>query len=216
MPGFLHNLMSTKVNRFFIDGAAGRIECALELPGQSPGGIALLAHPHPLYGGAMDNKVVQMMARAFIQLDHATVRMNFRGVGSSEGKFAEGIGEAEDMGLVLAHMKKEYPGLPVALGAYSFGTFVTSHLLRQLDADGSPPDSTVLIAPTAGMWDLGAVPSNTLIIHGENDDLIPLKNVFDWARPLDLPVSVITGADHMFGRKLHHIVQIISSALRRQ
>ena len=198
-----------------MEGGAGRIECALELPARTPCGIALLAHPHPLYGGAMDNKVVQMMARAFIQLDYVTVRMNFRGVGSSQGTFAEGIGEAEDMRLVLAHMKKEYPGLPVALGAYSFGTYVTSHLLGLLESDGTPPDRTVLIAPTAGRWDLGTVPANTLVIHGENDDLIPLGDVFKWARSLDLPVTVITGADHMYGRKLHHIVQIIEGAFSK-
>ena len=195
--------MNTK--KIHVSGAAGRLECALDLPEAPPIGIALLAHPHPLYGGTMDNKVVQTMARAFVALNYAAVRVNFRGVGGSQGAHAEGVGEAEDMAVVLEQMKKEYPGLPVALGGYSFGTYVQSLLQQRLAAEGAPPERMALVGMTAGKWVVDAVPADTLLIHGEMDELIPLADLFQWARPQDLPVVVVTGADHFFNRKLHHI-----------
>lgn len=206
--------MNADTKRFQMEGAAGRLECALDLPGRSPAGLALLAHPHPLYGGSMDNKVVHMMARAFLELGHVVVRMNFRGVGASGGVHDGGPGEALDLALVLDGMKKQYPGLPVALGGYSFGTYVQSLLYRQLAGAGQPPERMVLVSATAGKWALEEVPADTLLIHGETDDIIPLGDLFQWARTQDLPVVVVPGADHLFNRRLHHIRQIIVNAFR--
>lgn len=207
-------MMNADTKRFQMEGAAGRLECALDLPADSPVGLALLAHPHPLYGGNMDNKVVHMMARAFLALGHAVVRMNFRGVGGSEGAHDGGPGEAQDLAGVLAAMKKQYPGLPVVLGGYSFGTYVQSLLYRQLAKTGQAPERMVLVSATAGKWELGDVPAKTLLIHGEADDIIPLADLFRWARTQDLPVVVVPGADHLFNRRLHHIHDIIAGALR--
>lgn len=207
-------MMNADTKRFQLAGAAGSLECALDLPDRQPAGLALLAHPHPLYGGSMDNKVVHMMAKAFLDLGQVVVRMNFRGVGASGGMHDGGPGEAEDMALLLDEMKKQYPGLPVVLGGYSFGTYVQSLLYRKLAEAGSPPERLVLVSTAAGKWALEDVPANTLLIHGETDDIIPLPDLFQWARSQDLPVVVVPGADHLFNRRLHHIRRIIADALR--
>jgi uncharacterized protein len=201
--------MNAHTQHFSLEGAAGILECALDLPDGTPRGIALVAHPHPLYGGTMDNKVTQTLARAFVALGYATTRMNFRGVGKSAGVHDAGRGETDDMALLLAHMRQQYPGLPVALGGFSFGTFVQSQLQQRLIEQGAPAERLVLVGSAAGKWAMPNVPANTILIHGELDDTIPLTAVFDWARPQDLPVIVIPGADHFFHRKLQHIKNFV-------
>ena len=201
--------MNVHTRYFSIDGAAGALECALDLPDGAPRGLALVAHPHPLYGGTMDNKVAQTLARAFVALGHATVRMNFRGVGKSEGTHDAGRGETDDMALLLSHMQQQYPDLPVALAGFSFGTFVQAQLQQRLTVEGRPAERLVLVGSAAGKWAMPDVPANTILIHGELDETIPLADVFAWARPQDLPVVVITGADHFFHRKLQHIKNFV-------
>ncbi|NDC09774.1 MAG: alpha/beta hydrolase [Oxalobacteraceae bacterium] len=207
--------MNAQTQSFSLQGHAGNIECKLDLPASAaPLGVALIAHPHPLFGGSMDNKVVQTLVRAFLALGYVCARMNFRGVGGSAGLHDNGIGETDDMALLHAHMVKLYPELPVALGGFSFGTFVLSRLNQQLTAQDKGAERLVLVGCAAGKWELAPVPPDTLLIHGEQDDTIPLNDVFDWARPQDLPVVVIPGADHFFHRKLHHIKQIVIAAWR--
>jgi alpha/beta superfamily hydrolase len=202
--------MNAQTQHFSITGAVGALECALDLPeATTPRGIALVAHPHPLYGGTMDNKVAQTLARAFVSLGYATARMNFRGVGQSAGVHDAGRGETDDMALLLAHMQQRYPGVPVALAGFSFGTFVQSQLQQRLIAQGTPAERLVLVGSAAGKWAMPDVPANTILIHGELDDTIPLAHVLDWARPQDLPVIVIPGADHFFHRKLQHIKNFV-------
>ena len=198
--------MNAQTQHFTLTGPAGLIECKLDLPQDiAVRGIAIVAHPHPLYGGTMDNKVVQTLVRAFLALGYACARMNFRGVGKSEGVHAAGDGETDDLGLLYEYMVERYPGLPVALSGFSFGTFVQSQLQQRLAQQGRPAERLVLVGCAAGKWALTPVPANTILIHGEQDDTIPLSDVLDWARPQDLPVIVIPGADHFFHRKLHHI-----------
>ena len=209
--------MNAQTQAFTIAGHAGVIECKLDLPPEvAPRGIALVAHPHPLYGGTMDNKVVQTLVRAFVALGYACARMNFRGVGQSAGVHDEGRGETDDIALLHAHMTGRYPGLPVALSGFSFGTYVQSRLAQRLAAEGRPAERLVLVGCAAGKWALEPVPADTLLIHGEQDDTIPLADVLDWARPQDLPVIVIPGADHFFHRKLHHIKQLVIQMWKRQ
>jgi alpha/beta superfamily hydrolase len=192
------------------------MECMLDLPEEAaPRGIALVAHPHPLYGGTMENKVAQTLARAFVALGYATARLNFRGVGESEGVHDEGRGEVDDMAVVLADMQQRFPGLPVALSGFSFGTFVQGQLQQRLIAEGRPAERLVLVGTAAGKWPMPEVPSDTILIHGELDDTITLAQVFDWARPQDLPVIVIPGADHFFHRKLVHIKNLVLQLWRR-
>ncbi|RZI43391.1 alpha/beta hydrolase [Herbaspirillum sp. HC18] len=201
--------MNSQTKRFSLRGAAGNLECALDLPSSPPRGIALVAHPHPLYGGTMDNKVAQTLARAFVAIGYATARMNFRGVGKSEGEHDEGRGETDDMELLLQHMQQQFPNLPVALSGFSFGTFVQSQLQQRLIKQGRPAERLVLVGSAAGKWAMPQVPSNTILIHGEQDETIPLSDVLGWARPQDLAVIVIPGADHFFHRKLQHIKSFV-------
>jgi alpha/beta superfamily hydrolase len=201
--------MNLQTKHFSIAGATGSLQCALDLPEGTPRGIALVAHPHPLYGGTMDNKVVHTLVRAFAALGYATARMNFRGVGESAGIHDGGTGETDDMALLLQNMQQEYPALPVALAGFSFGTFVQAQLQGRLTAAGTPAERLVLIGAAAGKWPLPTVPANTIVIHGELDETIPLEAVFTWARPQDLPVIVIPGADHFFHRKLQHIKNFV-------
>lgn len=207
--------MNAQTEHFLITGAAGQLQCALDLPDPelqtAPRGLALVAHPHPLYGGTMDNKVAQTLARTFTGLGYAAVRMNFRGVGQSGGSYDAGIGETDDMELLLQHMRQRYPDLPLALAGFSFGTFVQARLQQRLQTQDRAAQRLVLIGAAAGKWEMPEIPSNTILIHGELDDTIPLSAVLDWLRPQDIPVTVIPGADHFFHRRLHHIKQLVTS-----
>jgi alpha/beta superfamily hydrolase len=207
--------MNKNSEKFSITGGAGRMECLLDLPEDAPRGIALVAHPHPLYGGTMDNKVAQTLARTFVALGYAVARFNFRGVGQSEGVHDHGRGETDDMAVMLDHMQQQYPGLPVALAGFSFGTFVQGQLQQRLMAEGRPAERLVLVGTAAGKWPMPAVPADTILIHGEVDDTITLTQVLNWARPLDIPVIVIPGADHFFHRKLGHIKNLVIQMWRR-
>ncbi|HBZ07675.1 MULTISPECIES: alpha/beta hydrolase [Massilia] len=195
--------------KFYLTGHAGKMECLLDLPEEAPRGIALVAHPHPLYGGTMENKVTQTLARTFVTLGYATARFNFRGVGESEGEHDRGHGEVDDMQVMLEHMQEQYPGLPVALSGFSFGTFVQAQLQARLAAEGKSIQRMVLVGTAAGKWPMPSVPEDTILIHGEQDDTITLQMVFDWARPLEIPVIVIPGADHFFHRRLNPIKNLV-------
>ena len=205
--------MNRQSEKFTLAGAAGVMDCVLDFPAApgdgAPHGVALIAHPHPLYGGTMDNKVAQTLARTFTGLGYCAVRFNFRGVGASEGVHDNGHGETDDMAILLAQMRSRYPGLPVALAGFSFGTFVSAQLQQRLTAAGEPAERLVLIGSAAGKWAMPDVPADSILIHGEVDDTIPLAAVLDWARPQDLPVIVIPGADHFFHRKLQHIKTLL-------
>lgn len=206
--------MNAQTEHFLIEGAAGPLQCALNLPDadvfDAPRGLALVAHPHPLFGGTMDNKVAQTLARTFNSLGYVAARMNFRGVGQSGGTHDAGIGETEDMAVLLAHLRQRFPDLPLALAGFSFGTFVQARLQQQLTEQGQGAQRLVLVGAAAGKWAMPDVPANTILIHGEQDDTIPLSAVLDWLRPQDIPVIVIPGADHFFHRRLHHIKQCVT------
>ncbi|MDL2356969.1 MAG: alpha/beta hydrolase [Pseudomonadota bacterium] len=215
--------MNRQSEKFTLAGGAGAMECVLDMPADVAGdvparGVALIAHPHPLYGGTMDNKVAQTLARTFVGLGYVAVRFNFRGVGASEGVHDHGNGETDDMAILLAHLRARYPGLPAALAGFSFGTFVAAQLQQRLiasGAPGAPAERLVLIGSAAGKWAMPEVPADSILIHGEVDDTIPLAAVLDWARPQDLPVIVIPGADHFFHRKLGHIKNLVTQLWRR-
>jgi alpha/beta superfamily hydrolase len=202
--------MNKHAKKFNLTGSAGNLEGILNLPEGAPRGIALVAHPHPLYGGTMDNKVAQTLARTFVDLGYAAARINFRGVGSSEGVHDHGAGETDDMALLLAHMQENYPGLPVALAGFSFGTFVQAQLQQRLIGAGAPATRLVLVGAAAGKWAMPDIAPDTILIHGELDETIPLQDVFDWLRPQDIAVTVIPGADHFFHRRLQHIKTLVT------
>jgi alpha/beta superfamily hydrolase len=164
----------------------------------------------------MHNKVAQTLARTFGLLGYAAFRSNFRGVGKTVGQHDNGIGECDDLMAVIAHLRAQpaYADLPLALAGFSFGTFVLSHVAQRLVAQGMPAQRIVLVGTAANRWEVAQVPHDTLVIHGEVDDTVALTAVMDWARPQELPVVVIPGADHFFHRKLHLIKRIITDAWR--
>jgi alpha/beta superfamily hydrolase len=210
--------MLHSVERQLIAGPAGRIELALDWPAATPVGVAYVGHPHPLYGGTLDNKVAATLARAFAGLGWLAVRPNFRGVGASEGEHDEGLGETDDFLHVidtvptLPAIAERLPGaLPLALAGFSFGSFVAARAARSLAARHHPVRHLVLVGAAAGKWAMPEVRRDTLVIHGELDETIPLAAVFDWLRPLDIPVVVIPGADHFFHRRLALLKALISA-----
>jgi alpha/beta superfamily hydrolase len=207
--------MNIHSHKFYLDGDAGKMQCLLDLPENEPRGIALVAHPHPLYGGTMENKVAQTLARTFVTLGYAVARFNFRGVGESEGVYDDGKGEVDDMAIMYEHMRARYPDLPITLSGFSFGTFVQAQFAQRLEAEGRPAERLVLVGTAAGKWPMPPVPQDTILIHGEQDDTITMQQVFDWARPLDIPVTIIPGADHFFHRKLGHIKNLVIQLWRR-
>jgi len=191
-----------------VSGPAGKIECAVDLPAGAPRGMALVAHPHPLYGGTLDNKVVQTLARAFVELGYAAWRPNFRGVGASEGTHDEGRGEVDDLAAVLAHLRAERP----VLAGFSFGAAVQTRLAQRLVKEGNPPSRMVLVGLAVKHLEAVPVPADTILIHGELDTTVPLADVLAWARPQDLPVVVVPGADHFFHRRLAILRAIVQNS----
>ena len=185
-------------------GPGGNLEVVLNDPGARRSGLALIAHPHPLYGGSLDNKVVQTLAKTFFGQGHVAVRMNFRGVGASDGVFDEGRGEAQDWLAVAQAMRARFGDLPLALAGFSFGAFVQSRVAELLQ-----PQRLVLVAPAVGRFPVATVAAHTLVIHGEQDDVVALADVLDWARPQSLPVVVLPGAGHFFHGKLAELARIL-------
>jgi uncharacterized protein len=209
------------LEKTLIDGPAGRIEIAFDWPQNEPRGLAFVGHPHPLYGGTQDNKVVTTIARTFASLGWLAARPNFRGVGASEGEHADGDGETDDFLHVIDAVPKLpkvqsllKADLPVALGGFSFGSFVAARAARSLEAANRPARHLILIGAAAGKWPLPTVRPDTLVIHGELDETIPLADVFDWARPQQLAIVVVPGADHFFHRRLSHLKRLISAHIR--
>lgn len=193
-----------------LDGAAGAIETDLTDPGASRRAIALIAHPHPLMGGTKDNKVVTTLARTFHALGCATLRPNFRGVGASAGVHDQGVAETEDLIAVAAYAKARFGDLPLICAGFSFGGYVQTRVAERIAVH-----QLVLVAPAVSRFQTGTAPAGTLVIHGENDDVVPLSAVLDWARPQGLPVVVVPGGEHFFHGRLPVLQQIITQCWRR-
>jgi uncharacterized protein len=191
--------------RSSVAGPAGTLEVAFNVPEGSVRGIALIAHPHPLQGGTLDNKVVQTLAKTFAALGYAAVRFNFRGVGQSEGQFDDGIGETDDALAALAAAKLEFGELPVALAGFSFGSYVQTRVAHAITAE-----RLVLIGPAVKRFPIEAVPPDTIVIHGEEDDVVALADVLAWARPQQLPIVVFPGCGHFFHGRLPQLQRVIT------
>jgi len=195
-----------------LTGPVGNIEVALDAPVGSARGLAVVSHPHPLFGGTLDNKVVQTLARALLALGYLVARPNFRGVGATQGTYDQGRGEVDDLIEVVSILRHERRLDDLVLAGFSFGSVVSARAASQLHAAGRAPQKLVLVGTAAGRWDVPSVPANTLVIHGEKDDTVPLSAVLDWASPQELPVVVIPGADHFFHHKLTLIKRIVQDA----
>ena len=209
--------MKPSTETVLIDGPAGAIELIVDNPG-APRGIALVCHPHPLFGGTNTNKVTQTLASTFAALGYVALRPNFRGVGHSAGTHDDGRGECADMLAVIGEAKRRFGDLPVALAGFSFGAYVQTRVAQALAEANHPAQRLVLVGTAAGhvegarQYAAQAVAADTIVIHGAADTTVPLANVLAWAEPLELPVTVIAGADHFFHRRLQLIRDIVTRA----
>ena len=200
---------AASLTRVMIAGPAGNIETDVNDPGDSRRGIALIAHPNPLQGGTKDNKVLTTLAKTFFTLGYVTARPNFRGVGASAGAHDEGRGETEDLLAVAAHLMRQYGDLPIVLAGFSFGSFVQTRVAKRLKAQ-----RMLLVGPAVNRFPAETVPPDTLVIHGERDDVVPLAAVLDWARPQELPVVVVPGGEHFFHGRLDLLADIVMQYFR--
>lgn len=193
--------VNTQAHR--LRGAVGAVQAVCDVPVGEARGVAVIAHPHPLFGGTMDNKVVQTLARAAVACGWQAWRFNFRGVGQSEGVHDAGLGETDDLAAVIEQVHT--PGQPLMLAGFSFGAFVTCRVLHQL-RDLNDLSRLVLVGTAASRFEVPALPpgvaERALVLHGEQDDTVPLSAVMDWARPQSLPVTVIPGVEHFFHGQL--------------
>jgi alpha/beta superfamily hydrolase len=194
--------MNSQTQRITWQGEAGAIEGLLDQPEGAARGVAVVAHPHPLFGGTMDNKVVQTLARAFVQCGWTVVRFNFRGVGASEGAHDAGAGETRDFLSVVAQVA---PNGALAIAGFSFGSFVASHAIQSL-WERRAVDKIIFVGTATERLAVADVPESlhdkTLVVHGEQDDTVSLASVMDWARPQSLPVMVVPGGGHFFHGQL--------------
>lgn len=195
--------------RFTIAGPAGKLEIAINTPSPHPRGIALVAHPNPQQGGTLDNKVAQTLAKTFFALGYVGVRVNYRGVGASEGSFDNGIGETEDMLAALAYARSRFAApdspLAIALAGFSFGSYVQTRVAKEIEAE-----RLVLVGPAVSRFAMDAVPGDTIVIHGEEDEVVSLADVMAWARPQQLPVIVFPGGSHFFHGRLPQLQRVIT------
>lgn len=201
--------MHSTVRHTGCDGPAGHLQCVVDEPAQAPRGVVVLCHPHPQHGGTMDNKVIQTLARAFVQLGYRSVRFNFRGVGESQGEWAQGVGEIDDALAVVQAFRDA--ALPLSIGGFSFGGYVASQVAARL-ADAQPVERLVLVGPATSTFTVAPVPPDTLVIHGEADDVVPLQATLDWARPQALPVVVLPGVGHFFHGQLPRLRSLVTQA----
>lgn len=201
--------MITGTQKQLINGIVGAIEIAVDLPKNEVKGMALVAHPHPLFGGTMDNKVAQTLSKTLNELGYITVRPNFRGVGQTAGEHEHGIAETDDMLQIIDWMTAQWANQSMVLAGFSFGSFVQSRVAQALNERGFAVERMIMVGTAAGKWDVAPVPHDAIVIHGELDDTIPLEAVMRWAEPLEAPVTVVAGADHFFHRRLHIIKRII-------
>jgi alpha/beta superfamily hydrolase len=207
--------MTPRTVREQIAGPVGGIECAIDRPSGEPLGLAVVCHPHPQGGGTLDNKVAQTLARACIEVGWGSVRFNFRGVGGSEGAWDEGRGEVDDAVAVIEHWRRrdEFAGKPLLLGGFSFGGYVAVEAAGRL-ADDAKPLRLVLVGPSVEKQATRDVPADTIVVHGENDELVPLAAALAWARPQTLPVIVFPGVGHFFHGRIALLKKVLVRELR--
>jgi len=199
------------IEKVSVPGPAGTLEVVVHRPEVAPRAIAVVAHPLPTMGGTMENKIVTTLAKTFAELGFAALRFNFRGVGASSGEFDDGNGEVEDALAVTRYALSEYGDLPLILSGFSFGGYVQARVAQQL-----PPRQLVLIAPAVMRYAMPPVPHNTLLIHGELDEVVSLADVLQWARPQLLPIVVLPGAAHFFHGRLDQLKEIVRHHFRGQ
>jgi alpha/beta superfamily hydrolase len=202
-----------KAQRVVIPGPAGGLEGLIETPAEPLLGVALICHPHPLHQGTMNNKVVFTLARTFTRLGSVAVRFNFRGVGRSQGSYAEGVGETDDAIAVGRWMRNLWPRLPFYLGGFSFGAKIALQAAAALD-----PDRLVVVAPPVARLQAMLAPPRCpwLVVQGESDDVVSAQSVVRWAGGLARrpQLVVMRGAGHFFHGRLGELAEDVTRFLQ--
>ena len=205
-------------SKFLLDGEAGAIECLLAAPAAQtePVGISLICHPHPLYGGALSNKVTYSLAGAALDCGYYAMRFNFRGVGRSQGSHDQGLGEAQDTVLLGHWLRQQYPDLPLLLAGFSFGGFVSLSAAAQLK-----PQLQVSVAPPFSYFDGRERPAHPgcpwMLIHGLDDDVVPdeqTRAVLGEYQPQPELFSP-DGVGHFFHGRLQELRQQVADFIRQ-
>ena len=206
--------MATSAQALWLDLPGGRHQAVVEKAVTPAKGMAFVAHPHPLFGGTMDNKVVQTLSRALVQSGWDCLRFNFRGVGQSQGVYDEGLGETED---VIHALQQLAPEGPLALAGFSFGAFVTCRVISQLWPT-QRIGKVVLVGTAVTHFNAPPIPpelhDHTLVVHGEIDDTVALPAVLQWAAPQALPVMVVPACGHFFHGQLPVLKSLVLRHLR--
>ena len=192
------------LKKFSIPGTVGNLEGITHLPDSAPRAIAVVAHPLPTMEGTMENKVVTTLAKTFAELGIVALRFNFRGVGASEGVYDEGNGEVDDAIAVVKYGLHEYGDLPLILSGFSFGGYVQARAAQSLH-----PQRMVLVAPAVGRFAMPDVPLDTLVIHGDQDEVVPPDEVMRWAQPQHLPIVIMSRTGHYFHGRLLELKEIV-------
>lgn len=191
--------------KFSIPAPSGVLQGFTHMPANAPSAIAIVAHPLPIMGGTMENKIVTTLIKTFVDLGFVALRFNFRGVGESTGVYDDGNGEVDDALAVAHYSVQEFGKLPLILSGFSFGGYVQARAAERLH-----PEKLVLIAPAVGRFAMPNIPENSLVIHGENDEVVALSDMLAWARPQHLSVVVVPEATHFFHGQLHQIKTIVT------
>lgn len=203
--------------RITLLGPAGSLQALIETPAQlNTAAFGVVCHPHPLHGGTLDNKVVYTIARAFQDFGVPTIRFNFRGVGASQGAFADGIGETEDALTMIAYGRERWPGAALWLGGFSFGGAVAIRA-----ASSANPICLVTVAPAISRVDLTSIATPRcpwLIVQGDADDLVSAPEVIAWCQKLahHPELTVLSGVGHFFHGKLHELRSTVTNFIDKQ
>ncbi|AWD32756.1 hypothetical protein CKSOR_00655 [Candidatus Kinetoplastibacterium sorsogonicusi] len=210
MPNIIEN------KKFY--GKAGYIDTLIEMPKNAPIGYTVLLHPHPMHGGTRDNKVISTMSRVCLNYDLAVFRPNFRGVGFSEGKFDNGLGEVEDMIDLICQIIEYYPNLkkiPIILGGFSFGASIAAQLYSYIKNKDIQCNGLVLVSSAATRYVHKEIilPEKTFLIHGYNDNIVPFDEILNWAKIHDISINLIPNASHFFHGKLITLKNIFINIL---
>jgi alpha/beta superfamily hydrolase len=206
--------MSPAPERLFIEGPAGVLEAVVEEPAAAGSSYAVVCHPHPLYGGTMDNKVVTTVARALNDAGISTVRFNFRGVGASAGAYAEGVGETADADAVASWGAQRWPGQALVLAGFSFGAYVVLRL-----AQPRVPRYLIAVAPALELFDafgMAAPRCPWLLVQGDADEVVDAATIINWVNGLDAKprLVVLPGAGHLFHGRLRELRDAVVGAIR--
>jgi alpha/beta superfamily hydrolase len=202
------------LERLSIGGPAGPLEAIVEDPKLPSEGYAVVCHPHPLYGGTMDNKVVVTLARAIRETGIPTLRFNFRGVGSSAGTYDDGNGETADAGAVASYGALRWPGRQLLLAGFSFGAFVALRVALERGAS-----RLITVAPPVDRFDFSALAAPRcpwLVVQGDSDDVVDPKRVLAWVKSCKPQPKLVAmpGAGHFFHGHLPMLRDAVIDAIR--